>query len=63
VRRQLDVLLFKADPEDGPPVFVVVTERSVPTFIALGWYRLASERDIRYADIEDVRREDERGWR
>jgi hypothetical protein len=63
VRRQLDVLLFKADPENGPPVFLVVTERSVSTFIALGWHRLASERDVRYADIDQVREEDERGRR
>jgi hypothetical protein len=63
VRRQLDVLLFKADTDDGPPVFIVVTERSVPTFIAFGWHRLASERDIRYADIDIVREEDERGRR
>jgi hypothetical protein len=63
VSRVLDVLMFKLNPMDGPPFFVVVSETSVATFKQWGWRPLVTEREVRYADVDEVRREDERGSR
>lgn len=61
--RALDVLMFLPDMHgDGPPAFIVVAEGSIAFWAQLGWIVLAKERDVRYADIEDVRREDEQRW-
>ena len=62
--RQLEVLMFKVGVlDDGAPAFVVVTERAVDIFRTFGWHLLVTEREIRYADIENVREDDERGRR
>jgi hypothetical protein len=61
--RHLEVLMFKVGALDEGPAFIVVTERSVAAYRVFGWHRLITEREIRYADIEDVRQDDERGRR
>jgi hypothetical protein len=59
-RRDLDALMFKPSKKpDGPPEFRTVDERRVNYYRWLGWYLLAKESDVRYADVEDVRKEDE----
>lgn len=61
-RNPPDALLFKLPPEeygDLPPIFLVVASDRIRFWRQFGWNLLADERQIRWADIEAVRREDE----
>lgn len=65
-RRRFEVLMFKIPPAEAiqqDPVWHVTYEGLVDFWVARGWIVLGRERDIRYADIEDVREDDERGRR
>jgi hypothetical protein len=62
--RPLEALMFRPSRADaGAPDFRVVDERKVNYFRWLGWFLLAKESDVRFADLDDVRREDEQGRR
>lgn len=45
------------------PVIRLITEDRIPAWEDFGWTVLARDTTIRFADLEDVRREDERGLR
>jgi hypothetical protein len=55
------VRLPKSD--NGPPEFKVVPSGAVNYYRWLGYILLADERDVRRADVEDVRKDDEQGRR
>ena len=56
-----DALMFKTPPTGvhGAPVFITVDVEDIQWWRSLGWYLLADERSVRFADLEDVRRDDE----
>lgn len=58
-RRPLTCLMFKLTPTDGAPVLYWPNEADIAFWERLGWTLIITEREIRYADLEDVRREDE----
>jgi hypothetical protein len=60
--RQKDALMFKTS-RDNPPDFLSVAEPMVSFYRWLGWHLLIKESDVRFADLDDVRREDEKGRR
>lgn len=63
-QKVLKALIFKVPPTDGDgPIFKEVDEEEVKFWRRFGWILLVTEREIRYADIDDVRKEDERGGR
>lgn len=65
-RRHFDVLIFRVPPADAiqqDPVWHVTHEHLVDFWVARGWIVLAREKDIRYADIDTTREDDERGRR
>jgi hypothetical protein len=47
---------------DFGPVFVVTLATHIEYWRWRGWFLLADSRDIVHADVEDVRREEERRW-
>jgi hypothetical protein len=65
VARELEALLFRPSREDAnAPEWLVVDEVDVPVYRVLGWFLLCLERDVRrYADVDEVREDDERGRR
>lgn len=65
-RNPTDALMFKlAPPEYGdlPPIFLVVESGRVQFWRQFGWVLLADEKTVRWADLDEVRREDEKGRR
>jgi hypothetical protein len=54
-----DALMFRWDEKGELFIFNVVPVDKIEYWRWMGWYLLANERDIRQADIEDVRRSDE----
>lgn len=54
-----DALIFRMDEKAQKYIFHVVPVDKLEFWRWMGWYVLANERDIRQADIEDVRRSDE----
>lgn len=45
------------------PVIRKITEDRIPYWTAVGWTVFARDSDLRFLDVEDVRREDEKGHR
>jgi hypothetical protein len=60
-RRKLDALMFRiVDGKlDGAPEFRTVEVTMINFFRWRGWFLLAREDEIRYADLHDTRRADE----
>jgi hypothetical protein len=60
-RKPLTCLMFKLPPEGatGPPVFHTPAADDIAFWQRFGWHLLCTEHDIRYADLDDVRRDDE----
>ena len=60
-----DALMFRM-PRKGDrsaPVFITPVTERIEYWRWLGWVLLADEREIRRADVDDARREDEKGRR
>jgi hypothetical protein len=62
-RRKLDALMFRPPAHDAAPNFKVCELGEVAYFRRFGWILLASELDVRMADLDDTRRADENKWR
>jgi hypothetical protein len=58
-RKPPDALIFRWDEKGESFIFNVVPVEKLEYWRWMGWYLLAYVRDIRQADIEDVRRSDE----
>lgn len=63
-RKKLDCLMFKVSPVDGgAPIFWWPDEDDIAFWRRYGWHLLVTESEIRFADLGDVREDDERGRR
>jgi hypothetical protein len=58
-RKPLTALMFKLSPIGGAPVFYWPDEEDVAFWRRMGWHLLITERDVRFADLDDVREDDE----
>ena len=60
-RRRLDALIFRVveGSLDGAPEFRVIDSALINFFRGRGWFLLAREDDIRMADIDETRRDDQ----
>jgi hypothetical protein len=57
-------LIFKPSPhDDSAPVFLCVAEDRLEGWLKRKWFLLGRESDLVFADLEDVREDDERGRR
>jgi hypothetical protein len=55
--------MFRPPAHDAAPNFKVCDVGKIEYYRWLGWFLLASEEDIRMADLDDTRRADENKWR
>jgi hypothetical protein len=58
-RKPLTALMFKVSPTNNAPVFYWPDEEDIEFWRRMGWHLLITERDVRFADLDDVREDDE----
>ena len=56
-------IIFKLDRFDRAPAFLAVMETHLHDWARLGWHVLARDSDLPDIQIDDVRRDDEKGRR
>lgn len=57
-----DALLFRPGPGNGPPEWKVCDDDWIGFYVSRGWHVLGREREIRLADLDEVRESDETMW-
>lgn len=62
-RKPLTCLMFKIVGEQQAPVFYWPDEDDIDFWRQHGWILICTEREIRFADLDDTRQEDEKGRR
>lgn len=62
-RRRLDSLMFNLVGDHAAPVFKTPDEDDIDFWRRHGWILLCTESEVRFADLDDTRQEDEKGRR